>query len=362
MVRIFLLILTFFCVSKSPAADGRDYLSYLSNGSQWKKFVPDNFEIFQKKGEIAFYRLTDDKLEETAESSYLTQHPFILFKPNSVVEAQRKSKSGTSIYKTSYRIDASSRRIVGAQSADSDAKKNLVFLGCSFTFGSGVGDEENFPYYFSKNRSNFNTYNMGIPGAGANDILDDLRSFKRFADISKTGGLVVYTATDDHIERSTCDIGCYGKNYKDSVLKKSNYQYDAASQMLINKGSFENSRPMTTMIFNVLSKIGLIESLVVPLHFSDQQLELYVMMVEEMKKTAKEKLNSDFYYIMYPGYQKEWPRLKPLLKKYSIKYLDLSKMDFKKSTKNRQSIILDNHPTKLSHFLYANLIHHQLPK
>jgi hypothetical protein len=116
------------------------------------------------------------------------------------------------------------------------------------------------------------------------------------------------------------------------------------------------------MIYSLLSKIGLIDSVTIPFRLSDEQIELYVQMVAEMKKTAKEKLNSEFYFTIYPGYYGEWDRVKPLLKKHNIKFLDLSKMDFKASTKDRHSIILDGHPTKLSHYLFASLIHHQLPK
>jgi hypothetical protein len=348
---------------QSASAAPNDYISYLSSNAPWKSYVPQNFEIFQKKGEAAFYKSNDDKPEILPESKILMKAPFAIFKPNITVDAERKTNGGETIYKTSYTIDAYSRRLTENQANPAEPRRNAIFLGCSFTFGTGLADDETFPYYFSKYRPNFNVYNFGIDGAGANDILDDLRSFKRFADISKSEGLVVYTAIYDHIERSVCNLKCYGKSYRDWVLGKSNYQYDPESQSMVNTGSFENSRPVTSMIFSVLYKIGLIDSIVIPTKYSDEQLELYVMMVAEMKKIAKTKLNSDFYFIFYPGnYGDDWERIKPLLKKYSVKYLDLSKMDFKTATNGRHSIILDGHPTKLANYLYASLIHYQLPK
>lgn len=341
-----------------------DYIAYLSNNPPWKSYVPQNFEIYQKKGDAAFFRTSEDKPEALAESKLLFKTPFTVFKPNVTVDAERKTVAGQTIYKTKYGIDSYSRRVVeNAPAANGESKRNALFLGCSFTFGTGVADDETFPYYFSKYRPNFNVYNFGIDGAGANDVLDDLKSFKRFSDISKSEGLVVYTAINDHIERSVCNISCYGKSYRDWVLGKSNYQYDPESQSMVNVGSFENSRPVTTMIFGVLNKIGLIDSINFPTKYSNEQLESYVMMVAEMKKISKEKFNSDFYFVFYPGnYGDDWERIKPILKKYSIKFLDLSKMDFKAATGGRHSIILDGHPTKLSHYLYASLIHHQLPK
>ncbi|MGZ3691125.1 MAG: hypothetical protein ACXVAX_06465 [Pseudobdellovibrio sp.] len=355
---VFLLSLSF----TTSALAAADYLSYLSNNPPWNSYVPNNNDIFKKRGDGAFFWTNDAEPEQVPDSKLVTRDPVLVFKPNVTIEAERKTNYGVSIYKTKYTIDAFSRRLIENKKEDIENKRNLIFLGCSFTFGTGVADDENFPYYMSQYRPNFNVYNLGIYGAGANDILDDLRSFSRFKDISKTGGVVVYTAIFDHIERSICNTNCYGKTYRDWVLKKSNYQYDPENQVLVNRGSFQESRPITSMIYGLLSKIGLIDSINIPSKLSDEQIELYVMMISEMKKTAKDKFNADFYFTFYPGYYNEWERIKPFLKKYNIKYLDLSKMDLKESSGNRHAIILDGHPTKLAHYLYASILNYQLPK
>ena len=360
VIRGLLIMLCLVAANKRVAA--ADYLSYLSSNPPWKDYVPDNFEIVKKKGVAAFYWSNDADAEKIADNKILVRDPFLLIKPNSSVEAERKTISGIQIYKTRYTTDAFSRRLIENKISEGDKKRNAVFLGCSFTFGTGVADDETFPYYFSRYRPNFNVYNLGIYGAGANDILDDLRAFKRFTDVSKNGGVVVYTAIYDHIERSICNVNCYTKTYRDWVLKKSNYQYDAENQTLVNRGSFENSRPVTSMIIGLLTKIGLVDSVTIPYKITDEQLELYVMMVAEMKKTAKEKFNAEFYYTMYPGSYEGWDRIKPLLRKYNIKYLDMSNLDFATATGNRHKIVLDGHPTKLSNYLFASMLHHQLPK
>ena len=337
-----------------------DYITYLASTEPWKSYVPKNFELVKKLGDSAFFWSMEAPPEEFPESKILTKTPYLLFKPNVILDAERKTTNNILIYRTRYTIDAKSRRLV--QKRDDFFNRNLIMLGCSFTFGAGLADDETIPFYLSNYRTNYNVFNMGIDGAGANDVLDDLRSFKRFDDISNKGGLVVYTAVSDHIQRSICNLNCYGRSYRDWVLKKSNYQYDKESQTLVNRGSFEDSRPITGMIFGILAKIGLIDSVSFPLTVTDEQLELYVLMVEDMKKIAKEKLNSEFYFVFYPGTYEEWGRIKPLLKKYNIKYLDLSKVDFKTATNKRHSIILDGHPTKLANYLYASLLHYQLPK
>ena len=358
VLKYLLSLVVIIAACRAPAA--ADYISYLASTEPWKSYVPKNFELVKKLGDSAFFWSMEAPPEEFPEAKVLSRIPYLTFKPNVVLDAERKTTNNILIYRTRYTIDSKSRRLV--QKRDDFANKNLIMLGCSFTFGTGLGDEETFPFYLSNYRKNYNIFNLGIDGAGANDVLDDLRSFKRFEDISKKGGLVVYTAISDHIQRSICNMNCYGRGYRDWVLKKSNYQYDRDNQMLVNRGTFEESRPITGMIFNILAKIGLIDSVNFPLSVSDDQLELYVLMVEDMKKISKEKLNSDFYFVFYPGHYEEWARLKPLLKKYGIKYLDLSKIDFKTASNKRHSIILDGHPTNLSQYLYASLLHYQLPR
>ncbi len=339
-----------------------DYLTYVSNNPPWNNYLPSNYSIVKKKGDAAFYWSSEAEAETVSDRKLISREPYIIYKPNSLIEVERKTNTGLLIYKNKYTIDELSRRFVAVKQEEKESKRNLIFLGCSFTFGTGVSDDENFPYYFSKYRPHFNVYNMGIDAAGANDIVDDLRSFNRFKDIPKTGGLVVYTALYEHIERSVCNLSCYTNSRSKSILKKSHYQYDSNSQTLVNRGSFYQSQPITSIIYNILSKIGLIESIHIPFKLTDEQIELYVLMVEEMKKTAKEKFKADFFFTMYPGYYENWDRIKPFLKKHNIRYLDLSKMDFKTATNQRQSIVYDGHPTPLANYLYASLIHYQLPK
>lgn len=356
-----MLVLTFWLAASHAIAAG-DYLSYLSNNPPWNNYLPANYDIVKKKGDAAFYWSNEADPEKIDDHRLVMRDPYIIIKPSSVVEVERKTNSGVVIYKRKYTVDEMSRRLTPVKKDEIDTRRNLIFIGGSFTFGTGLADDETFPYYFSQYRPNFNVYNLGIYSAGANDMLDDMRSFARFTDIPKTGGIVFYTAIFDQIEKSVCQLGCYTSPGRKSVLKKSNYQYDSVSQGLVNRGSFESSQPITTIIFDLLGKIGLIDTISIPFKLTDDRIELYVMMIAEMKKISRDRLKADFYFTMYPGYYENWDRIKPFLKKYGIKYLDLSKMDFKTATNQRHSIVYDGDPTPLSNYLFASLIHHQLPK
>ena len=192
-------------------------------------------------------------------------------------------------------------------------------------------------------------------------MLDDLRSFNRFADISKVGGVVVYTAISDHFERTFCTLNCYRPTYRDWVLKKSNYEFDPKSSVLINRGSFRSTRLFKGPIFTALAAIPLFDNLNIPRELTDSQIELFVRLLSEMKQISREKLNSDFYFTLYPQMYQHWPRIKAELEKQQIKYLDLSDADFGKVTNYSHVIPRDGHPSKLANSLYAELLNQILP-
>ena len=337
-----------------------DHLKLLAKEGVWKNYVPDNYELVTKLGDRAFSWSNDSESEKIEDSQVVTKDPFIIFKPDFTINTQRKTKSGILIYKAKYTFDAKSRRYTHGQKNPNN--KNIIALGCSFTLGTGVNDQETFPFYLSELRKDYSIYNLGIYGAGANDILDDLRSFKRFEDISHKGGFVLHTAIFDHIERSLCTLNCYRVTYRDWVLKKSNYVYDEKNNILINKGSFAASRPAKGLVFQLLAGISLFDKINVPRELTNEQIEHYVRMLSEMKRISQEKLNSDFYFTFYPNFYEKWDRIKKSLEKHQIKYIDLSNIDFKEATDKRNVILLDGHPTKLANYLYASLLHQQLPK
>ena len=298
--------------------------------------------------------------ESIFDSALLTRDPFIIFRPGTVTSAERKTKFGILIYNVTYKFDEYSRR--ETTTPQNSNYKNIVLLGCSYTLGTGLNNNETFGYMLSQRRKNQNVYNLGIYGAGANDVLDDLRSFKRFSDIAPIGGVVVYTAINDHFERTLCTLNCYRPTYRDWVLKKSNYQFELSSGRLINHGSFLDSRPLQGPLFTALAAIPLFAGMNIPRDLTDRQIELFVRLLAELKEISKAKLKADFYFTLYPQNYLHWPKIKAELEKQKILYLDLSNVDFAKSTDNQHVILRDGHPSKLANSLFAELLDQQLPK
>lgn len=149
-----------------------------------------------------------------------------------------------------------------------------------------------------------------------------------FADISKVGGIVLYTAISDHFERTLCTLNCYRPTYRDWVLKKSSYKFDRNTSTLINQGSFYDARPVKGPIFSLLAAIPLFDNVNIPPELTDDQIELYVRVVAEMKRISREKLNSDF----------------------------------RKVPADKLVILRDGHPSALANSFFANLLDQKLPK
>lgn len=356
MLRSLIFTFLFFSFQSLKA---EPTLNQLINNAQWKDYTPENSHLKDTLGDAAFLWSVDAPQEIISDKKIIARTPYAIFKPNTIVEAQRITKAGFNIYNVKYTIDAKSRRLT---KTNSTAQKSIILLGCSLTFGTGVNDSETFPFYLSQLRPDSNIYNLGIYSAGANDILDDLRSFKRFEDIPKTGNVVLYTAIYDHIERSTCTLNCYRPSYRGWVLPKSNYVYDEETHQLNRIGSFADSRPIKGPLFRLMADISLFDKVSIPRELSQAQINLYIQMILEMKKTSREKFNADFYFTFYPGTYAHWDKIKTALDENSIKYFDLSAVDLKDITDGRNIILLDGHPTKLANYIFANLIHSRLPQ
>ena len=94
------------------------------------------------------------------------------------------------------RIDYSHR--IGYQNP-ADPDPQLVFLGCSFTFGQGVNDSETLPYKFGA-LSNVSTLNLGGIGYGIHHVYKLFGD--KYANKDSHHTTFIYTLIPDHILRA----------------------------------------------------------------------------------------------------------------------------------------------------------------
>ncbi len=129
---------------------------------------------------------------------------------HSVVTIRGREQPLYSIY---IQRDHLGRRQVKTQPKP-NRKLALVFIGCSYTYGEGVEDQQTFVSLLSERFPKVNVYNLGVGGVGLNKIYDDMQSKKVdfYFDLQETQLILVNTFLGDHLRRQTCDMSCYGRN------------------------------------------------------------------------------------------------------------------------------------------------------
>jgi len=174
---------------------------------------------------------------------------------------------------------------------DETGEKIYIFLGCSFTFGEFVNDNETLPYNFSK-LMNFkaNVLNLGVRGKGTNRALSILNSgiINKIDNNSKAGHFV-YSLIGDGIRRNFRITE--GDSSSDNWLYK-NGKWERTPQPLGTvKLIFAKSYIFRKILLDLMERkyvnfyaYYLIDSLV------------------EMDRIVKDKYNSKFTVIVWPEF------------------------------------------------------------
>ena len=140
---------------------------------------------------LLFLNLTNSKWIEsynTRSKTFTTTDYFVFdneklydLKPNTtVLETSINLTSGDPkiIYSVQYNIDKNGNRNVDSEKMDININnKEIIFIGCSLMFGSGINDNQTLPYYYSNENKDFNILNLGVPGYGFNQSINKLRNF-----------------------------------------------------------------------------------------------------------------------------------------------------------------------------------------
>ncbi len=114
------------------------------------------------------------------------------------IKVKRELENGKVLYDVVYTFNSQHYRITPAHE---HAKKAVIFLGCSFTFGDGLEDHETFPWRVSeKLGKDYQVFNYGLSGNGTHHALNALQvNMEKFAAYDDI--IVFYTAIDDHLRR-----------------------------------------------------------------------------------------------------------------------------------------------------------------
>lgn len=153
--------------------------------------------------------------------------------------------------------DSLGRRVSPQDPEEKD--KAAVFIGGSYTFGSGVEAHETIPAHFHRQSDRrYRVYNYGIPGGGPHQFLYELQNEPhRFADIREKSKFFIVLFYDDHINRSTLQFS----HILWSDLEMPAYHLQTNGGLSEGR-HLANANPLKFLVFGLLKKSELVKYLI----------------------------------------------------------------------------------------------------
>lgn len=232
-------------------------------------------------------------------------------------------KKKDTVYNVKYSIDHFHKRITPGH--DSSKKEHSIFFGCSISFGVGLNDDQTLAYYFQKESGNFNSYNYGLSGHGANNVLACLQYQDLNKQIVEKKGAAFYIFFWDHIYRAIGNMS----RYSDWVFNEPYYKME--NDRLLRKKGFKEGRPVISKIYELIYQTNIVKyfKLDFPLKLNEKHLDLVSEMIKESKKEYQKQFpGNNFYCVIYPSHMdwdpEQFKSFKAFLTKKGIDYIDLT--------------------------------------
>ena len=269
-------------------------------------------------------------------------------KPGQYRSFLKNLKNDQFIYDVTYSIDDYGRRITPVDKGNRD--RFILFFGCSFTYGEGVGDDQTLPYHVGRLAAHYTPYNYGYHGLGPFDALAKIENIDFKNEVRETPGIIIYTFMPDHLNRLLGSMSTMGWHFNGAYYRKS------AAGKLVRNGDFKTGRPIWTRIYTLLSKSRILEVLKInlPPKIGDYDLKLFAQTCQAMDAIIKAKFpQSAFYVVIYPGTNSD--RLVQYLEEGGIKYHDYTRL-FDPADPKFYLSEDDHHPAPLAYQLVAEQI------
>lgn len=277
------------------------------------------------------------------------------YEPNHTQELSKKvSTTDELIYKITMSTDSLGRRITPTNGTNT-RNKHLVFYGCSYTAGEGVGQNETLPYFTAAATKNYRAYNLGVNGSNISEAWTYTHYLDKLSDIPEKKGYAFYTFIDDHILR-----------YKGTVQNLSMW---VSRHPIVRPGSdgkihyyglWKNARPAAVWISQMLGQSVFLKA--IQFNFPPifpQDLEDFVKVLLSVRQGYWDKFGSDnpFIFVFYFNHASHFaPMLKPILEREHIPYLDYSSISLSSMSNEQLTLPYDGHPNALAHKILGEQI------
>jgi hypothetical protein len=234
---------------------------------------------------------------------------------------------------------------------------NIIFLGCSFTFGEGLPGEKTFAGLIAEKFPKAQVYNYGLSGASPSSIkrilTQDSRRFILGLN-NKLPTIIIFTFIDDHMRRVA------GTSlYLQQISKQ-----DEVNFIILPNGKIHDAGQFTDDPKNLrwLYKwLGSTQTAKVT------KLELPSITEEHYLLTARLLLgikyfydytipNNSFYVSSFVFGSQTFPHLIFQLQRERLNFFDYGGFNFSELSGNQHTLAGDTHPSELTNLMQAELL------
>lgn len=230
-----------------------------------------------------------------------------------------KGPEGKLLYEQTYPIDEFGRRETPVEPGERD--RYILFFGCSYTFGEGIGQEQTLPYHVGGFAPRYRPYNYGMMGLGPYDALAKIENIDLKKEVKEPKGIFIYLFMADHMGRIMGNMDVMTWNFNGCYYEMS------PEGKLVRKGDYRSGRPLLTKLYRLLSKSRILRALNInlPFRIGDNDLHRIAEAAQAMDEAVKRKYpESEFYTVLYPGPHPD--RLAQYIQDKGVKVLDYSKL------------------------------------
>ncbi len=227
-----------------------------------------------------------------------------------------------------------------------EARTAVIILGCSFTEGIGVEDEETYAYRLGELLGkSYQVYNFGHGGYGPHQALALLESNRLDFLKNKYDKLHFYFFNIAEHEWRSAGIVEWDNHGPRYVIEQGE---------AVHKGTFDLSLPIFTKLWETVKKSDLMQRFFLKnfLWTRDEALTLQAAILQKMQKVVIEKFNSKFTVVLDPNLGTERAKEYQAL---GLKTLALYP-SLKHWPESETRIPMDGHPNAFSHNIFAQEI------
>jgi len=280
-------------------------------------------------------------------TEHLTRHIGSVPPPDTVVR-RVKVEGADTLNDVKYTTDIWSKRVTPCH--DSTRSRYVIFFGCSITFGLHVNDQETMPWFFQEGTREYNVYNFGFTGHGANHMLARLQHSSLKEQVAEDNGMAFYVFFSDHIYRTIGSMNRYT-----AWLANAPYYY-LDGDVLRRDRMFVDGRLWMSKFYQMASRSCIVRyfNIDFPLRIRNRHLKLVAEVILEARREYTRQFGNDrFFVVMYPELNRAdqdlAERLSIMLKDRGVQIIDISEGGFTPE----MSLGWDGHPSPETHQIMA---------